>query len=161
MKHQDPNITVNVPGVAGYKFLNNKQTQFMGYMLLVLVDLVVLNLYVEFWDQIIIDSFLISLAAAALLQLLLKLTMKAEHRVANYFNAKPGKASKVMRWFFAWVIVFGSKFVMLEVIDRIFGVHVDLGGIIPFYAVAFSIIGAELLITRIYYALAEKEPSEE
>ena len=161
MKHQEPDKAVNVPGISGYKFLNNRQTLFIGYMLCVLVDLVVLNLYTEFWDQIIIDSFLISLGAAALLQLLLKLSMKLEHRVATYFNAKPGKAAKVLRWFGAWVILFGSKFVMLEVVDLVFGEHVELGGIIPFYAVAFSIIGAELLITRIYYALAEKEPSEE
>ncbi len=159
MKHQEPDIPVNVPGLAGYKFLNNRQTMFLGYMLCVLVDLVVLNLYVEFWEKVIIDSFLISLGAAALLQLLLKLSMKLEHRVANYFNAKPGKAPKVLRWLFAWIILFGSKFVMLEAVDLVFGEHVELGGIIPFYAVAFSIIGAELLITRIYYALAEKEPS--
>jgi hypothetical protein len=154
-------IAVNVPGISGYKFLNNRQTQFVGYTLCVLVDLVVLNLYVEFWPKIVIDSFLISLGAAILLQLLLKLSMKAEHRMANYFNAKPGKGPKVLRWFFAWVILFGSKFLMLEVIDLVFGEHVELGGILPFYAVAFSIIGAELLITRIYYALAEKEPSED
>ena len=96
-----------------------------------------------------------------MLQLLLKLSMKAEHSMANYFKTKPGKGPKVLRWIFAWVILFGSKFVMLEAVDLVFGEHVEIGGIIPFYAVAFSIIGAEFIITRIYYALAEKEPAEE
>ena len=67
---KDP--SVNIPGIAGNKFLNNRQTMFLGYMLCVLVDLVVLNLFVEFWDKVIIDSFLLSLLTAALLQLLLK-----------------------------------------------------------------------------------------
>jgi hypothetical protein len=161
MNSQPHDVAVNVPGITGHKFLNNRQTLFIGYMLCVLIDLVVLNLYVEFWAKIVIDSFLISLGAAILLQLLLKLSLKAEHRIASYFNAKPGKGAKILRWFFAWVILFGSKFLMLEVIDQVFGEHVELGGILPFYAVAFSIIGAELIITRIYYALAVKERSED
>ncbi len=147
---------VNTPGISGYKYLNNRQTLFIGYMLCVLMDLVVLNLYVEFWEKVVIDSFLISLLTAGVLQLQLKLVMNLEHRIASYFNAKEGIGPKVMRWFLAWVVVFGSKFVMLWIIDLVFGEHVELGGIIPFYAVVFSIIFAELAITRIYYALAEK-----
>ena len=137
---RDP--SVNVPGIAGNKFLNNKQTMFLGYMLCVLVDLVVLNLYVEFWDQVIIDSFLLSLLTAALLQVLLKLVLKIEHKSTAFFNARPGGFNKFMRWFAAWVLVFGSKFVMLALVDFIFGVHVELGGIGPFYAVIFSIMFA-------------------
>lgn len=151
-----PDVEVNIPGISGYKFLNNRQTLFIGYVLCVLVDLVVLNLFVEFWHKIVIDSFLLSLLTACLLQLLLKTTMKIEHRIATYFNTKPGAGAKVMRWFFAWVVVFGSKFVILWIVDIVFGEHVELGGIIPFYVVIFSIIITEFVITRIYYALADK-----
>ena len=70
---KDP--SVNIPGIAGNKFLNNRQTMFLGYMLCVLVDLVVLNLFVEFWDKVIIDSFVLSLLTAVLLQLLLNMNM--------------------------------------------------------------------------------------
>jgi hypothetical protein len=151
-----PDVEINMPGISGYKFLNNRQTLFIGYMLCVLVDLVVLNLFVEFWHKIVIDSFLLSLLTACLLQLLLKKTMMIEKRIAAYFNAKEGTGAKVMRWFFAWVVVFGSKFVILWIVDIVFGEHVELGGIIPFYVVIFSIIIAEFVITRIYYALADK-----
>ena len=34
-------------GLSGEKFLNNRQTLFIGYTLLVLVDLVVLGLFAE------------------------------------------------------------------------------------------------------------------
>ena len=151
---RDP--SVNVPGIAGNKFLNNKQTMFLGYMLCVLVDLVVLNLYVEFWDRVIIDSFLLSLLTAILLQVLLKLVLKIEHKSTAFFNARPGGFNKFMRWFAAFALVFGSKFVMLWVVDLIFGEHVELGGIGPFYALIFSIIIAEYVITRIYYMLADE-----
>ena len=148
---------LNVPGLSGYKLVNDSQTKYLGYLVFILVDLVVLNLYEEFSHYVVIDSFLISLLAATLLQLLLKLAMAAEHRIAAYFSAKPGTGAKLMRWFSAWVILFGSKFVMLEAVDLIFGEHVELGGIIPFYAVAFTIIFAELLLTRIYYTLADRD----
>jgi hypothetical protein len=151
---KDP--SVNVPGIAGNKFLNNRQTMFVGYMLCVLVDLVVLNLFVEFWDRVIIDSFLLSLLTAVLLQLLLKLVLRLEHKSTAFFNARPGGFNKFMRWFAAWVLIFGSKFVMLELVDLVFGDHVKLGGIVAFYAVIFSIIIAEYVVTRIYYMLADE-----
>ena len=150
---KDP--SVNIPGIAGNKFLNNRQTMFLGYMLCVLVDFVVLNLFVEFWDKVIIDSFLLSLLTAALLQLLLKVVLRLEHKSTAFFNARPGGFNKFMRWFAAWVLVFGSKFVMLWSVDVIFGDHVELGGIVPFYVVIFSIIIAEYVITKIYYKLAD------
>ena len=151
--------TVNVPGLSGYKLLNNRQTMFLGYMMFILIDLVVLNLFVEFWHRVFIDSFIISLLTACLLQTLLKITLNIEHRIATYFKTKPGTGAKVMRWFFAWVVMFGSKFVMLGDVDLVFGDNVDFGGTIPFIAVAFAIIITELIITRIYYSLADAGPS--
>jgi hypothetical protein len=148
--------SINVPGIAGNKFLNNRQTMYLGYMLCVLVDLVVLNLFVEFWDKVIIDSFVLSLLTAILLQLLLKLVLRLEQKSTAFFNARPGGFNKFMRWIAAWVLVFGSKFVMLWSVDVIFGDHVELGGIVPFYVVIFSIIIAEYVITKIYYQLADE-----
>ena len=63
----------------------------------------VLNLFVEYSEHVVIDSFTISLLAAVLLQVLLKLTIAIEHRVAAYFKAKPGGFWKFMRYFSAWL----------------------------------------------------------
>ena len=52
--------------------LSNRQRLFVRYLLAVLIDLTVLNLFVEYWDKIVIDSFTISLLAAVLLQILLR-----------------------------------------------------------------------------------------
>ena len=49
---------------------NTPQRLFVGYTLAVLVDLVVLNFFDEYWDFVNIESFTISLIAALLLQLL-------------------------------------------------------------------------------------------
>lgn len=76
------------------RVLSNRRSLFIGCFLCVLVDLTVLNLFDEYWQQIEIDSFTTSLFAAALLQLLLKLTLALEHRIANYFKQQSGKGGK-------------------------------------------------------------------
>jgi hypothetical protein len=143
------------PGLSGNKFLNNRQTLFLGYTLFVLIDLVVLGFFSEYWHYVVIDSFTLLLLTACVLQLLLKITLKIEHRVADYFNSKQGMGAKVMRWLSAWAIIFLSKFPILAIIDWKFGEHVEFGGIFPFIGVAFSIIAFEQIITRIYYKLAD------
>jgi hypothetical protein len=144
------------PGLSGNKFLNNRQTLYMGYTFFVLIDLVVLGLFSEYWHYVIIDSFTLLLLTACVLQLLLKITLKIEHRVADYFKSKQGVGAKVMRWLSAWAIIFLSKFPILAIIDLVFGVHVEFGGILPFIGVAISIIVVEVIMTRIYYKLADE-----
>ena len=137
--------------------LSDPQLLFVRYTLAVLVDLTVLNLFDEFWDLVRIRSFVISLAAALLLQVLLKLTMAAEHRVADYFKKKPGSASKIYRGLSTWAILVASKFVMLGAIDFTFGERVlFLGpwhGIVAFVAVIIAILLAEAVVRKIYLAL--------
>ncbi len=137
---------------------SNHQQLFIKLILAVLVDLVVLGLFNEFWDYVVIDSFSIALIAAFLLQVLLKITLIFEHRVAAYFNKKAGTLPKVMRFVSAWAILFVSKLIILEAINYAFGEHVlFLGlfhGIIAFIIVVIAILVAEGVITKIYKSLA-------
>jgi hypothetical protein len=66
------------------------QLLYVRYFVAVLVDLVVLNLFEEYWDAVVIESFTMSLLTALLLQLLLKITIKIEHRISVYFKSKSG-----------------------------------------------------------------------
>ena len=137
--------------------LSKRQALFIGYFLCVLIDLTVLNLFDEYWLQVEIDSFTTSLLAAALLQLLLKLTLNLEHRVANYFKKKAGKGATAKRLFFTWLILFGSKFVILEAINLVFGASVEFGGVIPFIVVVIAIMAAELITSQIYSLLGDEK----
>ena len=97
------------------------QRTFVRYFTAILIDLVVLNLFAEYSDRVAVDSFTVSLFAAVLLQILLKLTIALEHRVAAYFNAMQGGFARFVRYFSAWLILFGSKFVILEALSFAFG----------------------------------------
>lgn len=138
--------------------MSNHQLFFVKLVLAVLVDLVVLGLFNEYWEYVALDSFSIALVAAFLLQLLLKLTLILEHNVAAYFNKKPGTLPKVMRFLSAWAILFFSKLIILGAINYAFGDHVQfLGpfhGVIAFIVVVVAILVAEGVIAKIYKSLA-------
>lgn len=135
----------------------NRQRLFLRYFTAILVDLVVLNLFDEYWRHVQIDSFTVSLAAAVLLQALLQMTLILEHKAADYFNSKGTSFAKFMRFFSAWFILFVSKFVILGAIKLAFGDGVIFGGpvhgVVAFIAVVFAMLGAEELIVRIYRRL--------
>lgn len=135
------------------------QRLFLVYVLFILVDLAVLNLFDEYWDRVRIDSFTISLLAAALLQVLLRLTLHIEHKTADYFKNKGGKGAKGKRLLASWLVLFGSKFVILEAISRVFGDAVDFGGVVPFIVVVVVIILTEAILSKIYTTLGSKEPN--
>ncbi|WAC64262.1 hypothetical protein OVA13_05670 [Pseudoxanthomonas sp. SL93] len=138
---------------------SNKQRLFMRYFTAILIDLVVLNLFVEYSDKVTIDSFTISLLAAILLQVLLKLTLAVEHRVADFFKKRPGGFMTFLRFFFAWLVLFGSKFVILEALTLAFGDKVRFDGrfhgIITLIVVILAMLVAEELVVRLYRKLGD------
>ena len=115
-----------------------RQRTFWRYLTATLVDLAVLGLFAEYWEYVSVDSFTIMLLAAVVLQVLLKLTIVLEHRVAAFFNARPGGFNKFMRFFTAWLILFGSKFAILEALVLAFGDRLSFGG--PFHGVVALIV---------------------
>jgi hypothetical protein len=135
----------------------NKQRLFVRYFTGILIDLVVLNLFEEYSDNVTIDSFTISLLAALLLQVLLKATIAVEHWVSVFFNARPGAFMKFMRYFCAWLVLFGSKFVILEALTFAFGDRVRFEGafhgLVTLIVIVVTMLIAEEAIVRLYRKL--------
>ena len=152
-------MTEEIRGVALTEVPTNSQRLFVRYLMATLIDLTVLNLFDEYWRHVTVDSFTISILAAVLLQVLLKATLALEHKVAAYFNSKSGAIAKFLRFFTAWLILFGSKFVMLGAIDFAFGDAVAFGGalhgVVAFIIVVVVMLAAEEITVRIYRRLAQ------
>lgn len=139
------------------KPLSNRQRVFFQYYTFVLIDLTVLNLFQEHWQHLTIDSFGISLLAALLLQVMLKLTIYIEHRAADYFKSKTGFIAK-LRPLSAWAILFVSKLLILGAVNHLFGDEVIFGGpyhgLVAFIIVITAMLGAEQLTMKIFRSLA-------
>lgn len=150
-------MTEEIPGVASTEVPSDSQRMYNRYLTATLIDLTVLNLCEEFWDWVIIESFVISLFTALLLQVLLKATLTLEHKVAGVFEGRSGGMARFLRFFCAWLILFGSKFVMLGAVDFAFGDAVafegPLHGVVAFIGVVVLMLVAEELAVRVYHRL--------
>jgi len=137
-----------------------RQRTFMRYFTAILIDLVVLNLFVEYSGKVFIDTFTTSLLAAVLLQVLLKLTIALEHKVMDWFKARGGGLMTFLKYFVAWLILFGSKFVILEVLAQVLGDKLRFdgrwNGIVTLIVVIIAMLIAEELIVRLYRKLGDK-----
>ena len=133
------------------------QERFTSWARDVLVYTVVLNLFVEYAEAIVIDSFTISIFTAVVLKILLDLLTLAEHHVKEFFD----RFSKVLGFLSMWLVLFLSKFVILEVIDIIFGDHVELGKFLDVVVLIITMMVVRELTVRAYAALGEAEPSAE
>ena len=137
---------------------SDRQRLFVLFFTGTLIDLVVLGLFSEYSDRVFVDSFSTALAAAIVLQILLKLTIAAEHRVLARFKGKAGAAWTALKFFVAWLILFGSKFVILEALAQVFGDNVHFEGIwhgiVWLIIVVVVMVIAEELVVRLYRKLA-------
>jgi hypothetical protein len=137
---------------------SDRQRIFLLYFVGALVDLVVLGLFDEYSERVYVDTFTTLVLASILLQLLLKGTIAVEHWVASHFKGKTGAAWKTLRFFCAWLVLFGSKFVILEALAIAFSEDVQfhgwLHGIVWLIIVVVTMVIVEEIIARIYRRLA-------
>jgi hypothetical protein len=73
--------------------ITRTQQRFVSWTTDVLVYIVVLNLFVEFADSVVIDSFTISIFTAVVLKAMLDLILGFEHRVGAWFAEREGPAT--------------------------------------------------------------------
>ena len=109
----------------------------------VFVYVVVLNLFVEYLPRVISESFTLSLLTAVLLKGVLEVVVLAKNRVKTRFRQATTPIGKVVAGFSLWVVLFGSKFLVLEAVNLVFGSRVSLGG---FFSVTLLIL--VLLLSR-------------
>ena len=140
--------------------VNNAQLVFLGVLSGVLVNIVVLNLFVEFSDKVIIDSFTISIFTAVLLTALLFVITNFEHHISHFFFERhSGRAWKFAGVLSVWLVLFGSKFVILEAVDIVFGEHVELGKLIEVILIVVVMVVSKALVAGVFDWLGRRNES--
>jgi len=103
----------------------------------VFVYVVVLNLAAEHVPQVVSESFTMSILTALMLKVVLEGVLALKRWVKGRTGAATGAVGKVVGGLSLWVILAGSKFVVLSLEDLLFGDRVELGG---FFAVTGLIV---------------------
>jgi hypothetical protein len=109
----------------------------------VFVYVVVLNLFVEYLPQVLSETFTLSLLTAILLKAVLEVVLVVKNRVKARFRQASTPIGKVAAAVMLWVVLFASKFLVLEAVNIVFGDRVSLGG---FFSVTLLIL--TLLLSR-------------
>jgi hypothetical protein len=141
--------------------ISRRQALFADWMTDVLVYLVVLNLFEEFVDAIVIDSFTISILTAILLKAMLDRLIGLEDRVRGYFAQKEGTIFRVLSVVSVLTILFLGKLLILEVVNFVFGDHVELGHFIDVVALIIGMMGARWFVKWIYERLGPPLPIDD
>jgi len=115
----------------------------------VFVYVVVLNLFVEYFPKVLSETFTLSLLTAVLLKAVLEIVVVVKNRARARFRQAGTPAGKVVAGFLLWLVLFGSKFLVLEVVDLVFGSRVSLGGFIPVTLLIITLLLARTAVRRL------------
>jgi hypothetical protein len=133
------------------------QAVFMEWIVDILIYTVVLNIFIHYIEDFHVTNFMYSLATAVVLKALLVVVLRFEHKIAEWYERKKQttfiKISKIIS---LWVVLFGSKFLILEVLDFVFRDNVDLHNIIALILMIITMMLAREAFNAIYRKLGEK-----
>ncbi|MBN9109318.1 MAG: hypothetical protein J0I34_11075 [Pseudonocardia sp.] len=115
----------------------------------VFVYVVVLNLFVEYLPSVLSETFTLSLLTAVLLKGVLELVVLAKNKVKTRFREAASPLGKVGAALLLWLVMFGSKFLVLETVDLAFGSRVSLGGFFSVSALIVVLMVARGLVRRL------------
>ena len=118
----------------------------------VFVYLVVFGLFVQFFPDIITESFLVSLLTAVLFKVSLELIALVKVRILGRLRGSNTAAGRILNAASLVLLGAGSKFVILWLTDVLFGDAVSLGGFVSVTLLVVTLMsartGLRLLIER-------------
>ncbi len=148
MSASSDNTTVRPAMTDGQRYLAD-------FMMDVLVYTVVINLFVEFVDSIVIDSFTVSLLTAIVMKGLIDGIDYLVRRVKRHFADREGSAGKVLFALSAWAIMFFSKILILVIMEVIFEEDVELGGFFNVLLLVIAMMVARRLTTAVFVRIGD------
>jgi hypothetical protein len=117
----------------------------------IFVYVVVLNLAIEYVPSVISEGFTLSLLTAVLLKIALEVVIILKTRVIDRLRAATTRRTKVAAAVWLWVVAAGSKVVVLELVDLVFGDAVSLGGFLPVTLLVVALLVARAAVRRLLY----------
>ncbi|EWT02340.1 hypothetical protein N865_06060 [Intrasporangium oryzae NRRL B-24470] len=115
------------------------------------VYVVVLNLAIEYLPAVISEGFTLSLLTAVLLKVALEVVLVAKGRVLARHRAARTRGGKVLTALALWAVAAGSKLVVLELVDLVFGDAVSLGGFWSVTLLVVALLASRAGVRRLFF----------
>lgn len=115
----------------------------------VFVYVVVLNLAVEYFPLVLSEGFTLSLLTAVLLKGALEVVIVIKGVILARLRAADSRGAKIAAGLSLWVVAAGSKFVVLWLVDLVFGDAVSLGGFFSVTALVVCLLASRAAVRRL------------
>ena len=113
--------------------------------------MVVLNLAIQYLPAVLSETFTLSLLTAALLKVTLELVIRLKGALLARLRGATTRLAKTSSALMLWVVAAGSKFVVLWLIDIVFGGSVSLGGFIPVTLLVVALLMSRAAVRRLLF----------
>jgi hypothetical protein len=116
----------------------------------VLVYLVVLGAFIQLFPSVISETFLLALLTAVLLKVILEGVLWLKKAALARFRNTSGVSGRILSIMTLVVLLPGSKFLVLGLVDLAFGESVQLGGFLQVTALIVVLMLARGGVRRIF-----------
>ena len=117
----------------------------------VFVYVVVLNLAVQYVPSVISETFTLSLLTAVLLKVALEAVIFLKSKLLGRFRAATTRVGRWASGALLWVAAAGSKIVVLELVDLVFGDAVSLGNFVSVTGLVVALLLSRGAVRRLLY----------
>lgn len=114
----------------------------------VLVYLVVLGLFSQFFPAVISESFAYSLVTAVLLKCVLEVVLKIKKTLLSRARTADAASKRTINLIMLILVFPGSKFVVLELVTLVAGGSVKLGGFFQVTLLIVTLMAARAWVRR-------------
>lgn len=115
----------------------------------VFVYVVVLNLAIEYLPAVLSETFTLSLLTAVLLKLSLELVVLLKQRAVARLRRALTVRARLLAALLLWLVAAGSKLVVLELVNLVFGDAVELGGFVSVTLLVVSLLLSRAAVRRL------------
>jgi hypothetical protein len=130
--------------------LTHAQETFISWTVDILIYVLVLNLFAEFWsEKIVIDSFWVTILTAALFKALL---VALEKGVFGLKDTLKEKGLETVGLAVALALLFAGKLAIVEIVNAVFG-QVELEGLVPPAIMILTMIVVSMVTWQLFRGL--------
>ena len=122
--------------------------------------MVVLNLFVEYLPGVLSETFSLSLVTAVLLKGVLEIVVAVKNRVKARFRQASTLVGKVVAAVILWVVLVGSKFLVLEAVAFVFSDRVSLGGFVSVTLLILALLLSRAAVRRLLHGPPQRAENQ-
>lgn len=124
-----------------------------------LVYLVVLGAFIQLFPSVISETFLLALLTAILLKVVLEVVLLAKRRVVARIRAAQTWQVRAVNIVTLLLVLPGSKFLVLGLVDLLFGDAVSLGGFFQVTGLIIVLMLARGAMRRLFVQPEDTRPT--